>query len=142
MTTVKMFLQIAALLSYRNSIKSEIHRRRLIIRPNDSSNQNISAVSHIWEPLSYPLLFPNGMLGWGIPPSEGEIDFRLENEDTSVPTTQMWHYHARLLRESQFSIFGRLANEYIVDMFTHDLECRLNYIRKYQHQLPDADGEM
>ena len=30
----------------------------------------------------------------------GEIDFRLENEDTLVPTMQMWHYHARLLRES------------------------------------------
>jgi hypothetical protein len=80
-------------------------------------------------------------MGWGILLSEGEINFQLENEDMLAPTMQMWHYRARLLRESRFSIFGRLANEYIVDMFTRDLECRLNYIKKYQHQLPDTDGE-
>ena len=40
----------------------------------------------------------------------------------------MWYYRARLLREPRFQFFGRLANEYIVDMFSRDLDTRLEYI--------------
>ena len=47
----------------------------------------------------------------------------------------MWHYRAQILREERFQIFGRLTNEYIVDMFSRDLECRLNYIRSNQLRL-------
>ena len=45
--------------------------------------------------------------------------------DLDAPTTQIWLYRARILREPHFCIFGRLTNEYVVDMFTRELECRL-----------------
>ena len=54
----------------------------------------------------------------------------------------MWHYHARLLRDSHFSIFGCLTNEYAVDMFSQDLECRLNYIRHNQQRIWWEDAEL
>jgi len=80
----------------------------------------------MWEPLVYPLLFPSGTLGWGLPQFNRDSDAittHFSTCDSKVPTTQMWHYCARLLREPCFRIFGRLTNEYLVDMFSRDLEC-------------------
>lgn len=95
--------------------------------------QSIPTISRLWEPLAYPLLFPNATLGWGIVGSRRDIRHDVPSDPTAdCPTTQMWHYRARLLREPRFQIFGRLTNEYIVDMFTRDLETRLNYIRANQ----------
>ena len=58
------------------------------------------------------------------------------------PSTQMWYYRARLLREPHFQIFGRLANEYAVDMFSRDLECRLTYIQQNQQRMLREDAEL
>ena len=54
----------------------------------------------------------------------------------------MWHYRARLLREPRFQIFGRLTNEYIVDMFSRDLESRLAYIRTNQERIRREDATL
>ena len=54
----------------------------------------------------------------------------------------MWHYRACLLRESHFHTFGRLANEYAVDMFSRDLECRLSYICQNQLHIRKEDVEL
>lgn len=54
----------------------------------------------------------------------------------------MWFYHARLLCEHRFCIFGQLANEYAVDMFTRDLECCLNYIRQHQERIWKEDADL
>ena len=104
----------------------------MVIR-RDGSNQSISTISRLWEPLAYPLLFPHGTLGWGI---YGALDDfggdRTEETGevaSDIPTRQIMHYRARMLREPRFQIFGRLTNEYAIDMFTRNLETRLNYIR-------------
>lgn len=103
--------------------------------------QSIPTISRLWEPLAYPLLFPNATLGWGIVGSRRDIRHDVPSDPTAdCPTTQMWHYRARLLREPRFQIFGRLTNEYIVDMFTRDLETRLNYIRANQVRLRREDA--
>lgn len=52
----------------------------------------------------------------------------------------MWYYRALLLHESHFQIFGHLTCEYLVDMFTHDLECRLNYIRQNQRHIRELES--
>ena len=39
-------------------------------------------------------------------------------EPGEVTTTQLWHYRIHLLREECFHLFGRLTNEYLVDMFS------------------------
>ena len=117
------------------------------------------SVSRLWEPLAYLLLFPHGTLGWGLVGddtilSEGVTHgmFHLEAIsiilihyhaiNTDAPMTQMWHCRACLLRESCFQIFGRLANEYAVDMFSCDLECCLHYIRQNQQCIQMEDAEL
>ena len=61
---------------------------------------------------------------------------------SDVPTRQIMHYRAHLLREPRFKIFGRLTNEYAIDMFTRNLETRLNYIRANQKRLREEDAAL
>ena len=98
-------------------------------------------ISHLWEPLTYPLFFPSGTLGWGIGDTSSNITQQYDDQDLNTPTTQMWYYRARLLRDRRFHIFGRLTNEYVIDMFTRDLECRLWYIRSNQSRLRSLEHD-
>ena len=124
-------------MSYNNTVPSQIQSRRMIIARREGCNQPVSVASPLWEPLAYPLFFPSGTLGWGLtnttpadlPPSD----------DCHAVTTQLWFYRARILREPRFQWFGRLTGEYLVDMFTRDLESRLNYIRMNQNRIRDAE---
>lgn len=133
--------EIAALMSYKNTIAAEVGSRRMVVTRADEGSYTVPLVSRLWEPLAYPLLFPHGTLGWGV---VGNIDNigAVAAHNIDVPTTQMWHYRARLLREPRFQIFGRLANEYAVDMFTRSIECRLNYIHANQRRLQQEDAEL
>ena len=54
----------------------------------------------------------------------------------------MWHYCVRLLHEPRFTIFGWLTNEYLMDMFSRDLETRLHYIRNNQQRIRREDSEL
>nr|GAT43072.1 ATP-dependent DNA helicase [Mycena chlorophos] len=132
--------EIAAIMSYSNTTQTEVKARRLIVITAGGENQSVSTVSRFWEPLSYPLLFPHGTLGWGVRDHGPDANLTDPNPDADLPTTQMWYYRARLLREPRFQIFGRLANEYMVDMFSRDLESRLAYIRNNQQRLRQNDA--
>jgi hypothetical protein len=135
--------EIAAIMSFDNMTLTEVKARRLVISRENGLNQAIPTVSRLWEPLAYPLLFPHGTLGWGlVGSSEDVVQGSATHGDSDPPTTQMWHYRARLLREPQFRIFGRLTNEYAVDMFSRDLECRLNYICHNQQRIRKEDAEL
>ena len=75
----------------------------MVVIRQDGGNHTISTISRLWEPLTYPLLFPHATLGWGI--YRTQHDFSLNgagetNEMASdVPTRQIMHYRARMLRE-------------------------------------------
>ena len=125
--------EIAAIMQYGNTTQRSIHSRDLIISKNSGESQRIPTVSRMWEPLSYPLLFPHGTLGWGLPANDGHGDSLL---------TQMWHYRLRVLHDTRFMIFGRLCNEYVVDMFSRDLETRLQYIRENQARSLQEDASL
>ena len=131
--------EIAAIMSYDNTITRQIKPRQLVIRPHDNSIQRIPTTSRLWEPLVFPLLFPHATLGWGLHEQEGINDLGVAAA-TDIPTTQMWHCRARLLHEERFQIFGRLTNEYLVDMFSRDLESRMAYIRANQNRLRHEDA--
>jgi hypothetical protein len=135
--------EVAACIAIDNTTSQQVKPRQLIVSLRAGHVQQVSAVSRLWEPLSYPLLFPHGTLGWGITDRRGG---RIANDDyvdgAGAPTTQIWHYRARLLREPRFEIFGRLTNEYIVDMFSRDLECRLAYIRANQRRLRQEEASL
>ena len=140
--------EIAAVMNYENTIQSDVQPRHGIVIRRDGDNQTISTLSRLWEPLAYPLLFPHGTLGWGIihAHSHDAEDFTDGNANINIDEDscgkQIMYYRARILHEPRFRIFGRLANEYIVDMFSRNLETRLAYIRTNQKQLREQDAEL
>lgn len=128
--------EIAAVMCYENTLRSQISPRSLLISTVNNHAQTIHTVSRLWEPMAYPLLFPHGTLGWGLRPSvQDPLSIVVDGAESDAPTTQIWHYRAWLLREPRFSIFGRLTNEYVVDMFGRELDSRLNYICSNQERL-------
>jgi len=135
--------EIAAVMCYENTLRSQISPRSLRISTINNEPQTIHTVSRLWEPMAYPLLFPHGTLGWGLRPSARDplSVIALDGADSEAATTQIWHYRARLLREPRFSIFGRLTNEYVVDMFSRELDARLTYIRSNQARLHAQDQD-
>ena len=58
--------EIAAVISLNNTARNEVQPQYLVISRTDGHNQKIPTISHLWEPLAYPLLFPHGTLGWGL----------------------------------------------------------------------------
>ena len=128
--------EIAAIMCYDNTTLSDITPRNLVVSQQSGEDQYIPTISRLWEPLAYPLFFPSGTLGWGLIGTVGDHTSQYNSGgDLDAPTTQIWLYRARLLREPRFHIFGRLTNEYVVDMFTRELECRLRYICSNQSRL-------
>ena len=75
---------------------------------------------------SYPLLFPHGTLGWGLANESEGVN------DGDHLSTLTWHVRGLLLHKPRFRIFGYLANEYAIDMFSRILEMRLNLIKTAQ----------
>ena len=51
----------------------------------------------------YPLLFPHATLGWGVYGAHSDLNFDGAEETaemvSDVPTRQIMHYRARMLRE-------------------------------------------
>ncbi|EJD45353.1 helicase [Auricularia subglabra TFB-10046 SS5] len=124
--------EIAGIMCFENSIASEAKR-------TTSDVHHISAINRFWEPLVYPLFFPHGTLGWGRSANAVVGNAGLDDD---VVTSQIWHCRARLLREDRFALFGRLTNEYVVDMFTRNIESRLAYIRSSQQAARREDAAL
>lgn len=140
--------EIAAIINYDNTIQSQTRARDGIVIRQNGENQSISTLSRLWKPLAYPLLFPHGTLGWGVVRSHLDIENDIVEGNNELATNvdscgkQIMYYRARILREPRFKIFGRLTNEYIVDMFSRNLETRLNFIRNNQKRLRQEDAEL
>jgi hypothetical protein len=133
--------EIAAIMNYDNTTLGELNSRQCLVVRRDGTNQSVSTISRLWEPLAYPLLFPHGTLGWGVVGSLSVIlNDRLDDvQDPDLQADgcgrQIMFYRVRLLREPKFRVFGKLTNEYAVDMLSHNLETRLNYIRANQKRV-------
>jgi hypothetical protein len=134
------YQEITAIICYDNTTQHDVQPRSLIITSTLGSSQWIPTVSRLWEPLAYPVFFPSGILGWGISNKLLNVDGNISH-DSSIPTSQIWHYRAHLLCEDRFSIFGRLTNEYVVDMFSRDLECQMHYIQSNQLRIHAAEED-
>jgi hypothetical protein len=134
--------EVAACISYENTTTNQVAPRQLVVAPRSTRIQHIPSSSRLWEPLVYPLLFPHGTAGWGVQGIHVDDDGMANDFSEGAASTQMWYYRARLLREPRFQIFGRLGNEYLVDMFSRDLESRLAYIRKNQQRLRSEDESL
>ena len=109
--------ELAAIVHLTNI--QEIHPRSVFIYRNDSfGSKKVSILSPQYEPLQYLLLFSHGTPGWS--PSAMFASNKI---------SQIQWYKMRLLTEPRFQTFGRLANEYLIDMFSRVEEERLQYIR-------------
>src|SRR5882762_10354469 len=110
--------------------------------------QVLQPVNDGYNPLNdvaYPMFFPHATLGWGVVGSDEEIETGVGHHsdgDVDGATRQIMHYRSRVLREPRFQIFGHLTNEYLVDMFSRNLETRLNYIRMNQKRLWQEDASL
>ena len=90
--------EIAAVMCYENTLRSQISPRSLLISMTGGCAQSIPTASHLWEPMAYPLFFPHGTLGWGLRPLVRDtLSIELNSADSDPATTQIWHYRARLL---------------------------------------------
>lgn len=141
--------EIAAVMNYDNTSLGDVHARESIVVRHNGNHHSISAISRLWEPLVYPLLFPHGTLGWGVIGSRSDFDDDAMFDDARPVQIeaegcgkQIMFYRARILRETRFRIFGKLTNEYAVDMLTRNLETRLNYIRDNQRRVMEEDAEL
>jgi hypothetical protein len=141
--------EIAAIMNFDNTTLGDVNARKSIIVQHSGNYQTISTISRLWEPLVYPLFFPHGTLGWGVIGSQS--DWGYDPDENTLPHItidadgygrQIMFYRARILREPRFRIFGKLTNEYAVDMLTRNLETRLNYIRNNQKRVMEEDAEL
>ena len=122
-------------MSFTNTVPSQIQSRSIVIARVNGRIQRVPVTSRLWEPLAYPLFFPSGSLGWGVTPP---LPHHSPHMSPALPS-QLLYYRTRVLCDARFQIFGHLTSEYLVDMFTCDLECRLNYIRQNQTRIRQGE---
>ena len=134
--------EIAAITRYDSTAVGSVDPRNLTVCVGHDDKRQIPTISKLWEPLAYPLFFDKGTLGWGVINDADGLSLTEPVEDSDVQSTQMWYYRIRLLTEERFHIFGRLANEYIVDMWTREIETRLHYYRMNAERRLQQDAEL
>jgi hypothetical protein len=132
--------EVAAIISVDNTSLSDLSPRSAVVIRRDGEAVQVPITSALWEPLAYPLFFPHGQLGWGVTPSS--LDTPDRDGSDNVSTTQMWYYRLLILHNPRFRIFGRLTNEFLVDMFARSLDCRLNYIHTNMKRIQREDAEL
>lgn len=97
-----------------------VNRRQVVFyRNTDQQPEFLDILSPLYEPLQYPILFPDGSPGW----APKDQNYNLTN------LSQIQWYRFALCRERRFLQFGRLTCEYLVDMFSRVEEQRLPYQR-------------
>ena len=95
-----------------------INPRRITYRAKGNDNhQYLSIFSAFYKPLQYPLLFLHGTYGWGTGRRETNL-------------TQIKWYRSRNLSEPRFALFSRVAQKYMVDMYSQVEKKRINFIRQ------------
>ena len=92
-------------------------RSLYVQRAHDASPTPVPILNALYEPMQYPLLFPHATPGWG-------------PHLKSIGWTQRAYYQSRLLTEQRFKDFGRLACEWMCDMFSRTEDERLDYVQK------------
>ena len=109
-------------------------QRDFVVYPRDKPVQNIHYLSANIDPMTYPLLFPRGDLGW-MPGIMHNLEKRTKSRNT---VTMLQFYSFRLAFRQQFSPLhtsSKLFQQYIVDAYVKTEANRLNFIRQNQNHL-------
>ncbi|TVY62600.1 ATP-dependent DNA helicase pif1 [Fusarium oxysporum f. sp. cubense] len=130
--------EIAAIINTQNL--NTVDCRKVVFFRHGGRAQFVHVLSRHYEPLQYPLFFPHGTPGWGVP-GLGDASLR-EGDATATETgarmrmpetcglSQLQWCRSMLLAEPRFLIFGRLTCEYLVDMYSRIEEMNLDYLRR------------
>ena len=108
--------------------------RDIVIHPHNQPAKRISHLSANVDPMTYPILFPRGDLGW----SSGLLHEESKRTRTRKTITHLQFYSHRLAIRNQFSPIhraGKLFQQYIVDAYVKTESNRLNFVRQNQTQL-------
>ncbi|XP_054259511.1 uncharacterized protein LOC128984236 [Macrosteles quadrilineatus] len=97
-------------------------RKLTIWKVGSARPSSINLFSPLMEPFQYPLLYPDGTLGWHIG--------RLDNFNNKL--SQYNYSRCLLLSDPRFSHLGRLSQAWQVEMYARYEEERLNYIKLRQ----------
>ncbi|CAD7062625.1 unnamed protein product [Tilletia caries] len=104
--------EIATVLHYGAGAR-RTPRAFYVHRSVDDGPSRLSYNSELYEPLSYPILFPQGTPGWPLP-----------------GWTQREYYRFLLLSERRFRDFAMLGSLYTIDMMCRIEDQRLDFITK------------
>src|SRR6266498_5383040 len=133
----------------------EHQKRDIVLQPYEGDIQRISEIHCAYAPLHYVLMFPRGEDGWhpNIPIRNNEDNISTRNNEgvleindndeanaTSKYVTAMNYFAYRLQighpnEAITLHYYGRLFQQWIVDMYTVIEQARLNYLRFNQKQI-------
>ncbi|XP_044760319.1 uncharacterized protein LOC123317775 [Coccinella septempunctata] len=105
-------------------------RVNLISTSNSFQIKDIPKLSPIVDALCYPLLFPNGELGW----STG-LQKTIGNKRISKLEFECYRLMIRANHFNPILLSGRLAQQFIVDKYVELEGFRLNFLRTHQKEL-------
>ncbi|KAJ1530211.1 hypothetical protein ONE63_005138 [Megalurothrips usitatus] len=115
--------EVHAVLNVGDQLPGE-PRHLTVWKAGDHSPSQISVLSPLMEPFQYPLLYPEGTLGWQVG--------RLDNAGKKL---SLYNYaRCLLLSEPRFSELGRLSQAWEVEMFARYEEEKLLYISNCQKE--------
>ncbi|XP_030850990.1 uncharacterized protein LOC754317 [Strongylocentrotus purpuratus] len=109
-------------------------QRDFAVYPKNHHLHNISCLSANIDPMTYPLLFPRGDLGW-MPNMLHRPEKRTKKR---INVTFLQFYSFRLAVRQSFSAIhrgGKLFQQYIVDAYVKTEANRLQYVKNNQKQL-------
>jgi hypothetical protein len=106
----------------------------VIIHPKDKPPQDMHYMSCNIDPMTYPVFFPRGDLGWQ--PNMPHNAAHASPHRRSVTCLQFYAYRLAM-REAFSPLFhgGKLFQQYVVDSYLRVESNNLNYIRTKQSQL-------
>ncbi len=106
------------------------NKHEIAIHQRDGTLRRIHGIDKHCDPLTYPLLFPQGDFGWNP---------KMKNRDGSRNITQLQFYSYRIAqRPDDLNIIlqgGKLFQQYLVDAFVKVEESRIDWQRYHQDEL-------
>ena len=115
-------------------VGQECEKRDIVLHSKDNRLQRISEIHRSYDPLQYPLLFPNGEDGYGIYVSQYYPETGAPNFNKKVSAMNFYSYRM-MIRSCEMNLlhlFRQLTNQYWTDMFAKIVTERLNFIRHNQ----------
>ena len=141
--------------------ETENQNRDIILQPHEGGIQRISEIHRAYTPLHYVLMFPRGEDGWhpnipiynelmlprgewhpNIPHNDEILEINDEDEanisSKCISAMNYFAYRLQVGRPNEpvtLHYYGRLFQQWIVDMYTVMEQTRLNYLRFNQKQI-------